>query len=255
MIQYLEQVGIFKDDNYGIIDLGTGATLHNALGAVLETCNLKPPKSFYLGLRNIPNSKYGLPETYMYDLRKKLGFTDSPGLITLLEAICSADHGSVIGYGVSEGVVKPIFKEESNQAVIDWGYQIVRDTILDFTEHLFLDDDLLNPWGELRAMNESLLQEFWLHPTVKEARAWGSFPMEDGWGEESTLLTLAPPYSIADVLNIFVHWLRNGKIPQRRHLWKYGAFMGSKSWIRLPFEIFSNLRYAKKKLRMSHLKK
>lgn len=242
LLQYLNQVRLTEDDYFGVVDLGTGATLHNALAAVLETRNLNPPKSFYLGLRNIPDSKYGLPESYMFDARQNLGFTNSPGLITFLEAVCSGDHGSVIDYEVKGKIVRPILKEEANQTVLNWGYPIVRDTILAFTNYLLLDESLINPDGEVRAMSESLLQAFWLSPTEKEAHAWGSFPMEDGWGKEAELLVLAPPYSVADMLGLCWHLIRYKKLPQRRHLWKYAAFRRSAVWIRTPFDILEGVR-------------
>lgn len=236
LLRYLEQVGLLKDDNFGVIDLGTGATLHNALAAVLETQNLKPPQSFYMGLRNIPDSKYGHPEPYMYDGRHDLGFTNSPGLITLIETVCSADHGSVIDYEISENIVHPVFNGESNQAVMDWGYPIVRNAILTFTDYLLLDGSLLNPWADVRAMSAVLQQTFWLNPSTQEAQAWGSFPMEDGWGKESESLVLATPYAITDLPRLCWHLFRDGEIKYwRRHWWHHGAISMSQPWIQLTF--------------------
>jgi len=231
LLQYLDQVHLTDDNNYCVIDLGTGATLHNALAAVLDTRNIAPPRSFYLGLRNVADSQYGLPEPYMYDQRYQLGFNHVSGLTTLLEMVCSADHGSVIDYQIRDNQVYPIFKEESNQAVLDWGYPIVRDTILHFADHLLLDASLLNPQADVRSMVATLQQAFWLTPTQNEARAWGTFPMEDGWGKESEFITLAAPYSLKDLPRLWWHAVKDIEILWRRHWWHGAAIQLTSPWM------------------------
>ncbi len=251
LLQYLEQVELLKDDNFGIVDLGTGATLHNALAAILESRGLEPPKSFYLGLRNIPASKYGHPEHYMYDKRSNLGFNKAPGLVTILEAVCSADHGSVVDYAVQGELVQPILKEESNQVILDWGHLTVRNAVLTFTDYLLLDPSLLNVWGDVRPMCEVLQKTFWLSPTVDEARAWGSFPMEDGWGKESEILVLATAYSVTDLPRLAWHLIRDGKIRSwRRHWWHNAAIKMSRPWVQLVFNSASRVVQFSRKIRL-----
>lgn len=235
LLQYLDQVHLTDDNNYCVVDLGTGATLHNALAAVLDTCDIAPPRSFYLGLRNVTDSQYGLPEPYMYDQRYRLGFNHISGLTTLLEMVCSADHGSVVDYDMQGNEVVPILKEDSNQAVLNWGYPTVRDTILTFTDQLLLDASLLNPQADVRAMIATLEQEFWLHPTQNEARAWGTFPMEDGWGKESEFIVLAAPYSLKDLPRLWWHAVKDIEILWRRHWWHGAAIQLTSPWIQWLF--------------------
>jgi FMN phosphatase YigB (HAD superfamily) len=248
-IQYLEQVRLLEDDRFGVVDLGTGATLHHALAAVLETCGVTPPKSFYLGLRKGSDSEYGLPEAYLYDERYRLGFMQAPGLITFLEAVCSADHGSVLDYKNDLDVVRPILKDESNQAVDEWGYPIVRNTILTFAENLLLDFRLLNPWADVRTMIEHLQQEFWRDPSVKEAHAWSNFPLEDGWGKHSEALVLAKPYSVFDLPRLWLHIFRYGGIWWRRHWWHAAALKMTPFWFQKTFNGGSKvIKWVRKKL-------
>jgi FMN phosphatase YigB (HAD superfamily) len=240
LIQYLHQVKLTEPEKVGIVDLGTGATLHNALAAVLETCGIEPPTSFYLGLReDVSDSKYGLPEPYMYNVRQQLGFLNCCGLTTFMEMTCSADHGSVVGYKVCNGKVKPVLTSKANEAVIGWGYPIVRETILKFADNLLLDPTLLNVWGDIRVATRTLLSLFWSDPTIEEAKAWGGFPMEDGWGKEYVTLTLATPYSLNEFPKLCRSLYRNGDVYLRRHWWHEAALKMSAPWFQRSFKFSS----------------
>lgn len=222
MLQYLQQERV-TEGNFGLIDLGTGATLHNALASVLDTVGVALPKSFYLGLHSgVVEGRFGLPETYVNNGLLDIGF-NFPGINTMLEMVCSADHGSVIAYRRVGNRIEPVLKEENNQAVLDWGYPVVRETIRRFTDTLFLNPDYLNFESDMRSTLELLQTEFWYNLTPAEAKIWGRFPMEDGWGSQSFSTPLARPYSLR---NLF-YPLNTGDVHCGRHWWHSAAFQMS----------------------------
>ncbi len=220
MIKYLKQEGLLDSTPFGLVDLGTGATLHYALSEVLAVAGGKLDKSFYLGLRNgTPEGRFGQPETYFFDRRFNLGFPEIPGLNTMLETTCSADHGSVLSYKEVGERVEPVLKENVNQSIIDWGYPIIRETVCGFAENLLLDSSLINSWSDVRTASLELVSAFWSNPSLAEAKAWGAFPMEDGWGKESISLCLAESYGWRDVIKP----LWETSLWRRRHWWHEGA--------------------------------
>ncbi len=214
---YLRQCGALSDEPMGLVDLGTGATLFHALSKIFATEDINPPHGFYLGLRqSVKNSRFGLPEVYLHDERHNLGFLQAHGLVTMLETFCSGDHGSVIGYQKVGDRIEPILTELKNQRVLDWGYDLVRETICAVADRLLLDSELLNPEANLCAASLTVFNLFWNEPTKQESLAWGTFPMEDGWGKESISNCLATAYTWKDVLNRSKprHWWHNAAVAQ-----------------------------------------
>jgi FMN phosphatase YigB (HAD superfamily)/uncharacterized membrane protein len=228
MMRYLDQEGLLETQQVGFVDLGTGATLHSALATVLATAELKPPVSFYLGLRaEVKQTQFPLPEPYLYDARLKLGFLDRPGLTGLLEAVCSADHGSVIGYQLQGDRVEPLMAAKTNDRVMAWGFSLVRETICCTADQLMLDAALLNPGANLCEATLEAFSQFWQSPTIAEAAAWGAFPLEDGWGKAACYLTLAEPYRWSDVIVLKKH----------RHWWYEGALAQTSPLLRQAFRL------------------
>lgn len=221
LIKYLKQEGLLDPTPFGFVDLGTGATLHYALSEVLATAGGNLPVSFYQGLRRgIPKGQFGQPEPYLFDRQLDLGFFELTGMNEMTEMICSADHGTVLGYKEVGEQVEPVLKEDSNPLVMNWGYSIVRETVCCFAENLLLDSSLINLWADVRAASTNVVKAFWLNPSFAEAKAWGDFPMEDGWGNESFYHCLAESYRWRDLITALWH----GELRGRRHWWHEGAF-------------------------------
>ncbi|MCU0570967.1 MAG: hypothetical protein MUF49_30920 [Oculatellaceae cyanobacterium Prado106] len=229
MLRYLQQERV-TEGNFGLVDLGSGSSLHNALASVLETVGVAPPKSFYLGIRaGVPNTRFGLPEPYLNHSPLSLGF-QIPSITSFLEMVCSADHGTVVTYRQSGQCVEPVFKEETNQAILDWGYRVVQASICRFADLLMLNPTYLNQQSDIRSTLTQLQHEFWHHLTPAEAKVWGRFPMEDGWGDQSFLTPLARPYRLRNLL----YPLKTGLLHNGRHWWHEAAFqMSSKLMQRL----------------------
>ena len=215
ILSYLDSVGAITNEPIGFVDLGTGATLFNALSSILETVGQKPPRGFYFGLRSsIPDSGFGRPLTYVRSEDDRLGYLRTPGLLTLVELACTADHGSVVGYEDVGGVVEPVFASDGNAAVVDWGLPIVRETVCRVAEELVTDSTLVGVSSvDLRPAVLDVFNLFWTTPTRSEAAVWGAYPFEDGWGEESIRHPIAERRTMRDIVNSAPH----------RHWWNEGS--------------------------------
>ncbi|HEY9739746.1 MAG TPA: HAD family hydrolase [Coleofasciculaceae cyanobacterium] len=246
MVKYLKQEGLLDPTPFGLVDLGTGATLHYALSEVLTVAGGKPPVSFYQGLRKgIPEGQFREPEPYLFDKRLGLGFFEAPGMNEITEMACSADHGTVISYREVGERVEPVLKEDSNPVVMDWGYPIVRETICCFAENILLDASLINLSTDVRAACVELCNAFWSNPSVTEAKAWGDFPMEDGWGNESFYHCFAESYRWSDLITT----LWDGRLRGRRHWWESGALALSPPRLRAALRVCLSIGQRQRRVR------
>ena len=161
--------------------------MYNALCAVLASGGQPAPTGFYLGLRpGVTDTGHGLPLTYLRNAVDSVGFERTPGLLTLLEMVCTDTHGSVTGYADSGTTVEPLIGPGGSE-VAAWGLPVVQASIRAVAAQLVLDHDLVgNRNIDLRRSALDAFDLFWTAPTKAEARAWGAFPFEDGWGEDST---------------------------------------------------------------------
>ncbi len=211
---YLDQVGAITDAPIGFVDLGTGATLFNSLGAMLESIGQAPPMGFYFGLRSkIPDMGFGKPLTYVRDEDERVGFLKTPGLLTLVELACTADHGSVLGYEDVKGTVIPLFDQNGNEPVVDWGLPVIRQTVRRVAEEMLLEPDLVSAQGiDLRPAILDVFGQFWNSPTTEEAKIWGAYPFEDGWGKQSYRHPIAEARGVVDAFRRqpYRHWWEDG---------------------------------------------
>ncbi len=215
VLTYLEQVGAVTNEPIGFVDLGTGATLFNALAGMLQSVGQAAPIGFYFGMReNVPDIGFGKPMTYLRDEGQRLGHLKTPGFLTLVELACTADHGSVTGYEEVDGKIQPTFCEDGNDAVISWGLSHIHDTVRSVAEELLLDPDLVGVDGiDLRPAILDAFSLFWNSPTKQEAAAWGTYPFEDGWGDNAFRHPIAARQGFIDAL----------RRPPHRHWWDGGA--------------------------------
>jgi len=229
VLGYLETVGAITSEPIGFVDLGTGATLFNALSVILESVGQAPPRGFYFGLRShVPDSGFGRPLTYVRNEEERLGYLRTPGLLTLVELACTADHGSVVGYEDRDGTVHPIFASDQNADVVDWGLPVVHETVRNVARELLTDPELVGLSSiDLRPCILDVFSLFWTEPTKVEAEVWGAYPFEDGWGEESIRHPIAERRRFQDVLRATPH----------RHWWTEGSARLSGLATRKAFDV------------------
>lgn len=235
VLDYLEQIGAVTDEPLGLVDLGTGASLFNALSGILATIGQEAPSGFYFGLRSaLSDSPFGRPMTYVRDEGRGLGYLSTPGLLTFVELACTAGHGSVIGYRrCDDGVVEPVFASDDNEPAVRWGLPLVHQTIRRVAEELRLEDVLIGSSSvDLRPAIVDVFEMFWNSPTRREAASWGAYPFEDGWGEHAVRNQLAAR-----------RWLYHALAPQpHRHWWTGGAKRLSGPLTRAAFDSRQSLR-------------
>jgi len=241
VLGYLSQVGAITDEAIGFVDLGTGASLYNALSAIVGTVGQAPPTGFYFGLRaKLPAAPFGRPLTYVRNEERGLGYLRTPGLLTFVELACTADHGSVVGYrDDGTGTIIPVFSNDDNRAVVEWGLPLVHETVGRVANELILDDSLIGSDSiDLRPAILDVFEVFWKNPTPEEAAAWGAYPFEDGWGEQAQRNCLAARRSIHHAL---------GQQPHR-HWWNGGARQLSGPVVRVAFDARDKLQAVQKKV-------
>ncbi len=227
VVDYLRQEGFGDGTPSAIVDLGTGATLYSALADLLEGAGLSVPQAFYLGQRRDGVATLArLPHRYLFDAREERGFCRHSGLIGFLEAVCSADHGSVVGYRRGDRRIEPVTATGGVEEVRQWGHDHVRDTVLATAAELLLDDDHVDWRADVRASTMAAFEAFWLSPTAEEARVWSRFPFDDGWAGHPNWIRLAEPYALVDVL---------ARGYPHRHWWHEAALAMSGAPVRRAF--------------------
>lgn len=216
VLDYLEEAGVITNESIGLVDLGTGASLFNALGAICGSVGQDPPTGFYFGLRSkLPRSPYGRPLTYVRNEERRLGYLSTPGLLTFAEMVCTAGHGSVLGYAeTASGQVAPVLSDDDNSSIVEWGLPIVHETICRVAEELGFVEDLSQMGTiDLRPAIVDVFNLFWTTPSHAEAACWGAYPFEDGWGTKATRSQLAERRRVYHAVTRQPH----------RHWWPGGA--------------------------------
>ncbi|MUG96401.1 hypothetical protein F7734_30270 [Scytonema sp. UIC 10036] len=205
LMKYLEQEELLDSSAKGLVDVGWFGSSYDSLRALVNANGATLDVGLFFGLRG--NSQDDRDESkigYFFDQRKHIGLSSAlPNFgIVPLEMFCSADHGTVVSFTDEGEQVRPVFKEERNQSIVDWGLPLVRKAVYCFTENLLLDPSLINPWADVREASANVLQSFWLNPSHIEAQAWGDFPWEKGHSDRTD--SLAQPYNWADVVKSFL---------------------------------------------------
>lgn len=207
VMQYLQQEGLLNGSRIALVDFGGVGSQMRALHALLTEAGQPAPQLFLMGLDS-PGGLYGgalqindtarwLADTecYLYDHRRQRGIKRARGFGTCVQMFCAADHGSVTGYQVSDGQVKPSLAADVDGPVVDWGLPVVRKTLRAVIEHLVVDDDLVDPRGDLREPACAAIHALWSKPTVEEAMSWGAFPIEGAEADGNVGRPLVSRYS------------------------------------------------------------
>ncbi|KAB8334853.1 hypothetical protein SD80_000200 [Scytonema tolypothrichoides VB-61278] len=239
LMKYLDQEGVLDSIPKGLVDVGWFGSSYDSLAAIVKTNGATLDVGLFYGLKS--NSKGNQSDSkkgYFFDQRTRTGFKDVlPELgIVPLEMFCSADHGTVLGFMEEGDQVRPVFKEERNQRIIDWGLPLVRKAVYSFTENLLLDPNLVNPWADVREASADVLQSFWLNPSYTEAQAWGDFPWEAGHSENTN--SLAQSYSWINVAKSFV----TARFAYNQGLWFEGSVAQSSPPVQKAIQGFFRYR-------------
>jgi predicted HAD superfamily hydrolase len=235
LLKYLAQEKLLDATPKGLVDLGWFGSSYDSLNSLLKAKDATIDVGFFYGLMSHPNNdRANFKKGYFFDQRISTGFGSIlPGWgVAPLEVFCNGDHGTVVSFIEECGQVRPVFREERNQKVIDWGLPLLTETVRRFTENLLIDPSLVNPDADVREACEGLLQSFWLNPSQEEAKAWGDYPWE--YGHNETTDFLAKPYTWMNVAWSFF----KTRLSDHQGMWVEGSIARSSTPIRQAMQVF-----------------
>jgi FMN phosphatase YigB (HAD superfamily) len=238
LISYLNQEELLDRTPKGLVDLGWFGSSFDSLCPILEFKNATLDIGLFFGLRShSKKNQCSLKKGYFFDENLQTGFKWSlPNLVVPLEMFCAADHGTVTSFIEVNGQAKPVFREERNQKVIDWGLPLIRDAVYCFTENLLLTSSLVNPYADVRETSAEVLKSFWLSPTKVEAEAWGNFPWEKGHGEKTD--SLSESYRWTHVIFSFL----TARLVLNQRTWVEGSIARSSLPVRIALRVLRSYR-------------
>jgi FMN phosphatase YigB (HAD superfamily) len=203
--RYLVQAGVPRSRRAGLVELVGHGNLQESASALIARAGGAPPPPpppptglYFAWIADSRKRAITAPLVYLRDSPDSRDLVPGWGVIAL-EAFCAADHGTTIEYAEEAGTVVPVLEQAGNPPVSDWGLGLMRQTVAEFADALVLDQDLVDPDSDARPVTLRALREFWMRPKESEARAWGSFPWEDGFGKETRYQRLARGYEWSHV--------------------------------------------------------
>jgi hypothetical protein len=233
LISYLRQEGWDEQGDYALVDVGWRGRIPAALAATLSGTGVSMPALLlYFGLERgaldrMPSDLAAHLQAYFFDRSRDEGYVAPlPGLQVMIEMFCVADHAPVTGYTrTGDGRVGAVIDGRFDEA-IDWGLPHVRRVVEDFVEALVLDEDLVDPWTDVRPPVDELLREFWTAPTREEVTAWGAFPVASD-EVHSDHYAIAKPVSSEWILQALktraLSVRKRGGEPAVGHIWYWPA--------------------------------
>jgi predicted HAD superfamily hydrolase len=179
LVAYLRQEGLFSEVESAIVDVGWKGKLQDSLGAILEEEGKRSPlPGFYVGLnhRGIRQEK-GERRTFLFDLRTnprwRLKIAQPQSCI---EAFCSANHGSVVGYCAEGDAIAPLLQSWKIEPFESWGLEVLHSIATSYAKELakalsWLREVKIDPMLAVYSLALT-----WSRPTLEEAECLGSFP-------------------------------------------------------------------------------
>ncbi len=205
VIEFFRQEGLLDGVRCGVIDFGGMGSQVRAVHALFEKSESPAPRIFMFGLDEPEQAGLTRPpsepawlrdtECYLYDHRRRRGIRRARGFGTCVQMFCAADHGTVEGYRRAGDALLPVLSMDRDERLLAWGLPTLRSTIANFVDLLLLDDDLLDPYADVREVCCAVVDMFWSSPDKQEAAAWGAFPLEGAQAADSVGEPLAHRYT------------------------------------------------------------
>jgi FMN phosphatase YigB (HAD superfamily) len=184
VLAYLEAEGLLDGgQDWAVVDVGWSGRVVGALSRMLASRGGSLPGAYFFA-RLPSDTERPVDESvpiraYFSDHADMRGYRSHVNEL-FLELFCGAAHGVTLSYRTSADGVRPVLDGDSNPALDAWGLSIVHETMLSFTDHLWLDPETLNLSADMRPAVAEVLQAFIRAPSEAEARAWGAYPFEYG---------------------------------------------------------------------------
>ena len=177
LADYLSQEQLGTDDTTLLVDIGWQATIQQALNrAFAGTSVFKPLPGCYLGLWPGDAKGLAVPATGLLGdgfVRRSLRESAPWQAALLLEPICRAAHGTVLGYARdSAGRVLPQLDESSparqSELEAQTSAEVIRQGVLDYIAQTALAVEIPEPARRLRRRAQwQLLRLAWLPTSVE----------------------------------------------------------------------------------------
>jgi hypothetical protein len=182
----------------GLVDIGWTGRMVAALIHVCEAKGMTRPHVLFWGHEPRPATGWTDPErvaSYVYNTATGHGLQwRVPDAPFIMETFCMGDHGIVSGYRTgATGQAEPVLLSPRNDAAESWGLHLYRSTLYAFCAAL--DTGLSD--HDVRPLIHQLMDAFWCHPTLAEARAWGGYPY-DSDPAGTAVRPLARPFTDLD---------------------------------------------------------
>ena len=134
LFRYMNQCGYSPDPSCALVDAGWRGSLQNSLARAFHLEGVEGEiLGFYIGLRHVSHVERTckmipfLPD----DAVNEQGFS----LVSLIESLLSANHGSTVGYVTRPGSTEPVLrKDPPDQILRQWN--LVRDSCMAYAQEL-----------------------------------------------------------------------------------------------------------------------
>ena len=251
---YFEQEKIYDSTIKGIVDIGWIGTQHVALSDFVEKASSMPVHGFFYGLKKYDTKWKDYRHGFHFDWTRDIGPQNplsSNGLFVAAEVFCAADHGSVYGFHEDNGIIKPLLGMGWEGQAQKWGFDIYRNSIMAFAESIDITPRNAEYISTMRPAVDEALKAFWSTPTSVEAQVWGSYPWDAGQGIESTIIPLAEPFKLKQLVRRIILrttkvGMRNKSIKNHNINWFKGSISITPTRILLPYHA---AKYAHRVLR------
>lgn len=163
--QYILQV--LSEKNIALVDIGWNGSMQDLLTQFFEVKHMDYNLcGFYLGCLN-SNKKKG----FLFNSKDKL-YADILSFSGLLETITMPEYGTVKGYSLENGVIKPIFRQSEYTPQAYSKIKQIQQGILDKISSMCF-------WEGQPCFNHKEIQKELLHfgclPTLKQLKHWSEF--------------------------------------------------------------------------------
>jgi hypothetical protein len=217
---YLRQEGLEDGVRFAFFDLGQRQTLLRCLELLLPASQ---PAPHGLYLLRAPDACF-LERSSIDVLLSDVSHTEkhqfhSTGIVSLLETVLSANHGSTLSYRTtSERKSEPVFGVD-NPLLSAWGWEQYVSQIDVFVQSFPAEQVVDDPISSAPMALLEATESFWFEPTREQASMLSAFPFEDGWGTDAHSLALARPIGVREVPLMIRNRLRS----RYRHEWVSGS--------------------------------
>jgi hypothetical protein len=230
-VGYLAQEGLFDAVPYAMADLGWSGMSKAALERILSARGKRPPPFFLFGrIEGKGQDDLSVSHAYHFDVDHGMGKERHlQGMPVLMETFCVSTAEGLLHYENKNGRFKPVLRKSNADALQEWGFEVMRNSILQFAERLGAAAPRLKAPAYLpvRAV-DALLRSFWIYPTKEESLVWGGFPFEEdasGLSHHRLVQPLRP-------IN-FWRLLVFGRAFKEYSEWKGGLSAAHSIWVRM----------------------